>query len=575
MKIKSLFNFSSRIKPNGLNRKITAYTLLPFVIVLILISSITMVTKYQTERELILSRIENYVSLLESGDLNYQSISDTFKIEEIIEEKVIAAGIVNRDNEILYATEDFYEHIDLNGSENIKKSLDGYIISYSEKDEDQSFYYFSPIIVKNKIVGVFILSIPFDELNLRVTNYLYFILSLDVVGIFIAFFLIRIFTKRTIIDKIKKLEKASIKIKNGDYQNKIENDLLSSNDEIGNLSKSFETMRNSILESKEDLENYNKNLEGVVKERTVQLQQKNYHLEEVNKKLINTNEKLEKTQNKLNHLNKNLELEVESRTKEIKKLLIQKDEFVNQLGHDLKTPLGPITNLLAIIIENEKNSESSEMLEVVNRNANFMKNLVLKTLKLAKLNAPSTKLKVEDVNLFDKINMTIKKNDNIFNNYNIKIKNNVSDKINIKADSLQIEELFDNIINNSIKYSPDGGTIAIDAKFENDFVNVSIKDEGNGMTPEQIVHVFDEFYKADWSRHDFDSSGLGLSICKRIVEKHGGRIWVESKGVGKGSTFYFNIPIENVSAEKNVSQEIDNFLFLRELEKKDDNHLNK
>jgi signal transduction histidine kinase len=62
------------------------------------------------------------------------------------------------------------------------------------------------------------------------------------------------------------------------------------------------------------------------------------------------------------------------------------------------------------------------------------------------------------------------------------------------------------------------------------------------MTKEQLERLFDEFYKADESRHDFDSSGLGMSIAKRIVEKHGGRIWVESDGIGKGSTFYFTLP---------------------------------
>jgi signal transduction histidine kinase len=63
------------------------------------------------------------------------------------------------------------------------------------------------------------------------------------------------------------------------------------------------------------------------------------------------------------------------------------------------------------------------------------------------------------------------------------------------------------------------------------------------MTEEQIDLVFDEFYKVDKSRHEMDSSGLGLSICKRIVEKHGGKIWVESVGPGKGSTFYFTLKL--------------------------------
>ena len=62
------------------------------------------------------------------------------------------------------------------------------------------------------------------------------------------------------------------------------------------------------------------------------------------------------------------------------------------------------------------------------------------------------------------------------------------------------------------------------------------------LNEEQIAHVFDEFYKADESRHDFESSGLGMPICKRIIEKHGGRIWAESEGLGKGSTVHFSLP---------------------------------
>jgi len=65
------------------------------------------------------------------------------------------------------------------------------------------------------------------------------------------------------------------------------------------------------------------------------------------------------------------------------------------------------------------------------------------------------------------------------------------------------------------------------------------------MISEQLGHVFEEFYKADESRHDFSSSGLGLSICKRIVEKHGGKIWAESEGEGKGTTMFFTIPTSN------------------------------
>jgi len=70
---------------------------------------------------------------------------------------------------------------------------------------------------------------------------------------------------------------------------------------------------------------------------------------------------------------------------------------------------------------------------------------------------------------------------------------------------------------------------------------MSFKDNGLGLTKEHMDNIFDEFFKVDPSRHDLEASGLGLPICKRIVAKHGGKIWVESPGLGKGSTFYFTL----------------------------------
>ena len=96
------------------------------------------------------------------------------------------------------------------------------------------------------------------------------------------------------------------------------------------------------------------------------------------------------------------------------------------------------------------------------------------------------------------------------------------------------------------------------------FVIVSIKDNGIGLTSDQIDHIFDEFYKADESRHDIDSIGLGMTICKRIVELHGGRIWIESHGINKGSIVYFTLPLitpaDEISMIENIHNEIDNIL---------------
>ena len=184
------------------------------------------------------------------------------------------------------------------------------------------------------------------------------------------------------------------------------------------------------------------------------------------------------------------------------------------------------------------------------RNVEYMKNLVEKTLKLALFSSTSFDIDLEDTNVFNIIDAVIKNSEIILEENNINVINLVDTNVVIKADKLRLEELLDNIISNAVKYSPDGGKITIAVEKEEDKIKFSIKDTGQGLTKEQSEKIFDEFYKADESRHDFNSSGLGLSICKRIVEKHSGHIWVESPGLCKGSTFYFTFKIVKSDEKK-------------------------
>ena len=263
------------------------------------------------------------------------------------------------------------------------------------------------------------------------------------------------------------------------------------------------------------------------------------------KEIIKKNMDLKVVHKRLSSLNKDLEQKVKERTAEVEKILLQKDEFVGQLGHDLKNPLNPLVNLLPMLEERENDPETKKIFEVLNRNVNHMRNLVFNTIELARLKSSNVKLNIEDTNLLDEINNVIKMNNLLYEENNIEILNKADKNIIVKADKLRLTELFDNLIGNSVKYSPDGGTITIDAKQDKDFVTVSIKDTGIGITEGQLSHIFDDFYKVDKARHDFDSSGLGLPICNRIVKKHGGKMWAESKGEGKGTTMFFTLPISS------------------------------
>ena len=259
----------------------------------------------------------------------------------------------------------------------------------------------------------------------------------------------------------------------------------------------------------------------------------------------------------------NLEKKVKERTQQIELLLKQKNEFINQLGHDLKNPLGPLVNLVPVLLKNETDPRKKHILDVILRNTTHMKNLITKTIELARLNSGNIRLNFEQLDLTKICHESIIRNNHLLQEKNMSIENSLPAELIVNADRLRMEELFDNILTNSIKYSSDEGKIIIYGSSTETTVSVSIQDIGIGMSKDQLDHVFDEFYKADPSRHDFKSSGLGTSIIKRIVEKHGGNIKIESDGIGKGTTVTFtilksplpfNIHVENERLQNEVSK---------------------
>jgi PAS domain S-box-containing protein len=321
------------------------------------------------------------------------------------------------------------------------------------------------------------------------------------------------------------------------YRKRMESEL---HDKLGKLQKG----ELATLNIMEDLQN----TIGALTIAETQIREKNQELQKINRELTSAREEL-------TFLNRDLEKKVKERTADVEKLLKQKDEFISQLGHDLKTPLTPLNILLPIVKKREQDPQLKELLEVIFNNINYMKNLVVKTLALARLNSPNTQLSLQDIDLSIQIHDILNLEIPLFPGKNIIFKNNIPVNTVVQIDLLQIRELFDNLISNAVKYSQENEVkITFDAEQMDDFIVVSVKDTGIGLESDQIQHIFDEFYKVDYARHDLQSTGLGLSICKRIVEKHGGHIWVESQGKGKGSTFFFTLKTpKGTSGEENIN----------------------
>lgn len=252
-------------------------------------------------------------------------------------------------------------------------------------------------------------------------------------------------------------------------------------------------------------------------------------------------------------LNKNLEKLVDKKTRELKYVMKQKNEFINQLGHDLKNPLNPMINILPLLEQKENDPKTKEMIQLIDRNANYMYNLIIKMIKLAKLDSLEIKFDYEKINLKKEIQDILVNNIEVKNDKNIIIKNQIENDICIDADILHFQELIINIIDNAIKYGRENGIININCnRLDDNNIQIKITDNGIGMNDKQLQNIFNDFYKLDPSDPITKSSGLGMPICQRIVSKHKGKIWVESPGLGKGTSVIFTLPIKQDSKKEDI-----------------------
>lgn len=239
-----------------------------------------------------------------------------------------------------------------------------------------------------------------------------------------------------------------------------------------------------------------------------------------------------------------LDRKVRERSEQIEQLLRQKDEFIAQAGHDLKTPLTPIVALLPHIYEKEKDPDLRELLEIVISDAATMKNLIADILTLAELNTPHYTPKTTDMTLFLEVAKICKKFAWIAEKQGNYFDNRIDPETRITMASIHLDSILNNLIGNAVRYSPGGGMITIGSSVSSGTLTFFVSDPGIGLDPEETKKVFNEFYKADSSRHHRDSSGLGLSIVKRIVHLYGGAIDAWSQGPGTGSTFTVRLPLQ-------------------------------
>lgn len=266
-------------------------------------------------------------------------------------------------------------------------------------------------------------------------------------------------------------------------------------------------------------------------------------LKEYAQVLEEKNQELDFLANQLIEMNHELDNRVRKRTDEVNRLLKQKDDFINRLGHDLKTPLTPLIALIPTLLHDEYDSDKRELFKILLRSVYSIKEQTEKILTLARLSGQDGVAEFEIIHPASLIHQAVEKQMLFIEKKNLTVEVLVPYDLTVRFSNRDGISVFENLLGNAIKYTPDGGLIRIYADNDGDSVTITFEDNGIGLSEEETIHVFDDFYRADISRHDRQSSGLGLAIVKRVMGRYGGRVRVESDGPGKGSKFIICLPV--------------------------------
>ena len=357
------------------------------------------------------------------------------------------------------------------------------------------------IIDKEKKLGTIILTSNLNDLQ-KTKNQFFTILFVGLLCIIIISLLLSLLIQGAITSPIKELLVAVQNIaKTKDYKLRVSK---YGNDEIGELTENFNTLIAIVEEQNNILSEDNKKLDNLVQKRTIELKKANDKLEE--------------------HL-----IELEETNNELSK-------FVYIVSHDLKAPLRAISTLSSFIEEDigdDVSDEIKENLSLVRKRTHRMQNLIEGLLQYSK-SGKSVKNK-EDVSL-EELYTELR---GIFNeDKNYVIHFNVHENKSIHVDRILLQQVLQNLIQNAIKYNDkEVAEITINFDEKDDFYTFDVKDNGVGIDPKFHTQIF-EVFKTLQSRDEMESTGIGLSIVKRIVEDNGGTISVQSKE-GEGSTFTF------------------------------------
>ncbi len=222
----------------------------------------------------------------------------------------------------------------------------------------------------------------------------------------------------------------------------------------------------------------------------------------------------------------------------------QRAEFLGTVSHELRAPLTSIKGSAAALLRTPSTldaAETQQFLRIIDSQADHILDLIAQLLDAARIESGTLSVSPEPSDPVVLVDRAVALFQSAEDRSNVTI-DLPHDLPRVLADRRRIEQVLSNLLTNAARYSPESSVIRVSAAAEDVHVAISVSDDGVGVSPERLPYLFRRFFRAEGDEHDGMGAGLGLAVCKGIVEAHGGRIWAESDGPGLGARFTFTLP---------------------------------
>ncbi|GAW93562.1 two-component system histidine kinase PnpS [Calderihabitans maritimus] len=466
----------------------------------------------------------------------------------------------------------------------------GTVTRYSRTLKTKMIYVAVPVERDGEIIGSVRVSVPLTEVQAMLGRFRRIVIG-GIVFATLVVFTLSVQIGRSLSRPVEEINNAALKIARGNFQQKV---YYRSQDEIGQLAQTINFMARSLKEKVEEISESRNRLETVLShmssgvvfldpEGRIQLMNpaaekmlrvseedsrgkhnlavfRNYGLNE------KVNEVMEKRSAityeftlvypKKQVLEVNLApVEGEQRQllgvvavfhdiSELRRVEQVKSEFVANVSHELRTPVTSIKGFTETLLDGalEEPETARRFVTIIDKEASRLARLIEDLLELSLIESGKVPVRKKACRLGEVVEKTLAYMQPYIERKKLEIKIEIPETLQVMADMDALQQVLSNLIDNAVKYTPEGGAIIVSGERLGKEVKVTVRDTGTGISPQDLPRVFERFYRVDKARsRKQGGTGLGLAIVKHIVEAHGGKVGAESE-MGKGSSFWFTLP---------------------------------